>query len=78
LFGEQFKPVGYWRRDGERRVYFYNADRRLVSIPQAFTSLAAPDPFLVLSAGRSHFRVEDLLELSHLIKTINLKERGGV
>ena len=78
LFSRQFEAVGYWERGGERRLYFYNGDRRLVSIPLAFTNLATPDPFLVRSAGRSLFRIKDLLELSRLIKTINLKAEGGV
>jgi Family of unknown function (DUF5372) len=65
--------VAYCLRGGERRVYFRNVDRRIASIPQSFTSLGAPDPFLVVSAGRSHFRIEDLLELSRLIKTLHLK-----
>jgi hypothetical protein len=33
----------------------------------AWTSAARPDALVALSAGRSHFRVEDLLQLVALI-----------
>jgi len=39
-------------------------------LPAAWTSLAPPDPSVVLAAGRAAFRVADLLELSHLIQRI--------
>jgi hypothetical protein len=78
LFGQKFKGLAYWVRGAEKRVYFRDVGRRIASIPLAFTSLAAPDPFLVVSAGRSHFRVGDLVELSRLIKSIDLKGKGEV
>ena len=40
---------------------------RLCSLPLAWTNLAFTDPFVSLAAGRSAFRVTDLLELVRLI-----------
>lgn len=52
---------------GEDRVYFHDAAGRLVAVPAAWTDVFAPDPFVALSAGRSAFRVGDLLELTRLV-----------
>ncbi len=52
---------------GEERVYFYDDSGRLASIPLQWTTLAASDPFVQLSGGRSAFRVSDLLELVDLL-----------
>jgi hypothetical protein len=41
-----------------------------VSLSAQGTSLAPPDPFLIMAAGRSAFRVADLLELAHLIEQL--------
>ena len=39
-------------------------------MPISFTSLASLDPFVVLAAGRSHFRLEDLLKLAKLVEEL--------
>lgn len=52
---------------GEERVYFHDDTGRLRRLPASWTSAAAPNAFEVLSAGRSAFRVEDLLHLVGLI-----------
>ncbi len=57
-----------WRQSwGENRAYYHDADGRLCSFPASFTSMAPVDPFVVVAAGRSYFRVEDLLRLVQLI-----------
>jgi hypothetical protein len=33
------------------------------SMPASWTDVQGPDPYTVLAAGRSHFRVEDLRRL---------------
>ena len=58
---------------GEQRVYFHDDNGRLVSLPASWTSVLPPDPFVALSAGRSAFRVQDLLELARLLRGL----RGG-
>jgi uncharacterized protein DUF5372 len=56
----------------EDRVCFHDDQGRICEIPLSWTNLAAEDPFVVLSAGRSWFRFEDLLELARQIR-----EGGG-
>ena len=38
------------------------------SLPARWTSAVAEDPVVVVSAGRSHFRVADLVELVKLVR----------
>lgn len=55
---------------GEDRVYFHNAEGGLSSLPARWTSVVAEDPFVTIAAGRSHFRVEDLLKLALLLRDL--------
>jgi hypothetical protein len=66
--------VTYRHNWGEHRVYFHDDNGRLISLPAQWTSLLSLDPFIVIAAGRSPFRVQDLLELSHLIARIRQGE----
>ena len=54
----------------EDRIYFHDDDGRLTSVPTSWTSLCAADPFVVVSAGRSPFRAQDLRELVELIEAM--------
>ena len=47
---------------------YLDDEGRVRMIPAGWTSLVAPDPFVVIAAGRSWFRVEDLRNLARLIK----------
>jgi hypothetical protein len=40
----------------------------MASLPARWTSVEAEDPFVVVAAGRSRFRVVDLIELSALLE----------
>jgi hypothetical protein len=60
---------------GEERVYFEDDAGRLRRLPAAWTSAAAANAFEAISAGRSYFRVEDLLRLVALIA--RQREAGG-
>jgi hypothetical protein len=60
------------------RVFFPDAKGRLQSIPMAFTDLAQPDPFRIQSAGRSYFRIPELLELAWLIAGIKDRRARNV
>ena len=62
--------VTYRHRWGEHRVFFYDAAGQLRSIPALWTSLVAPDPVVVLAAGRSLFRVSDLLAVARLLQRL--------
>src|SRR5213076_344541 len=74
LLGREFTLVTYRHNWGENRVYFHDDEGRLVSLPAAWTSVFSPDPFVVISAGRSAFRVPDLLELAQLLAKL---QEGG-
>jgi len=67
---------------GEDRVYFDDDEGRLRRMPIAWTSLAMLTPFEILSAGRSYFRVNDLLQLAGLIARLSdvseVRYPGGV
>jgi hypothetical protein len=42
-------------------------DERVHSLPAPFTDIEGVDPYLAISAGRAHFRSDDLLVLAHLL-----------
>jgi hypothetical protein len=68
LSGRQFELIGCRSRWGDERVWFHDPAGRLSLIPRAWTDLAPLDPFVTLAAGRSWFRVEELLDLARLVK----------
>jgi len=70
LHGREFTLLAHRQNWGEDRVFFVDDQGQLVSLPAQWTSLAPPDPFVILAAGRSAFRVADLLELACLIEQL--------
>jgi Family of unknown function (DUF5372) len=52
---------------GEDRVMFFDVHGRLRSMLASWTSLAGEDAFARVSAGRSWFRIDDLLKLVALL-----------
>jgi hypothetical protein len=62
LTSRQFAVAGFCRYRAEDRVCFHDEQDRSCEIPLSWTSLAAEDAFVILSAGKSWFRFEDLLE----------------
>ena len=56
---------------GEDRAFFLDEDGVLKSLPTAWTDAAAPDVFVVMAAGRSPFRAEDLVGLAELIARVH-------
>src|SRR6516225_6625274 len=67
LYGRELRLIDQYLAWGEDRVCFRDDKGGLRYLPTAWTSIAPPDPFVRTSAGRSHFRVEDLLRLASLI-----------
>jgi hypothetical protein len=70
LAGQEFEFVKRRRSWQADRVYFYDGDGALVALvalPAQWTDAVAADPFVVVSAGRSPFHVDGLLELSELV-----------
>ena len=52
---------------GEDRVFYYDPNGKLKSMLTNVTDVVPTDAFDRLSGGRSAFRVDDLLELRHLL-----------
>jgi hypothetical protein len=50
----------------------------MVSIPAGWTSVVGEDPFVVVAAGRAHFRPHELLQLGNLIQVLKSSQEGGV
>jgi hypothetical protein len=63
--------VGFAHTWGEHRVFFREPGQTQVrSLPATWTDVVAVDPFVALSAGRSYFRPEDLLQLASLLRAL--------
>lgn len=55
--------LAYRNNWGEDRVMYRDAADRIRALPASWTSVVAADPYVTLSAGRSLFRLPDLLSL---------------
>jgi hypothetical protein len=55
---------------GEDLIYYRDQEGQMVSVPARWTDTVPPDPVVVVSAGRSPFRLEDLLELTRLLTAL--------
>ena len=71
--GREFVFVAVRQTWGEDRVFFFDDDGTQKSLPTGWTDVREPDPFVALAAGRSPFRVDDLLALAELVDG----RRGG-
>jgi hypothetical protein len=55
---------------GEERVFFAGPQmQQLRSLPLAWTSLALPDPFLMVADGKAVLRLRDLQQLAQFLST---------
>jgi hypothetical protein len=59
---------------GEDRVFYYDSSGKLKSLSTNVTDVSSKDAFDCISAGRSAFRVDDLLELRQLF---DKRKQGG-
>jgi hypothetical protein len=73
LLGRQFEFVARGRNWGEDRVYYHDEGGELGSLPTSWTDVADVDPFVMVSAGRSPFRVADLLDLADLASQLRAR-----
>ena len=71
LHGREFELIEMTSMAGVSLVHYLNDEGTLRTIRQAFTSAAEVDPFARVAAGRSAFRVSDLLELSALLDSLS-------
>jgi hypothetical protein len=71
LSGREYELVGFAHTWGEHRVFFREPGQaRVRSLPATWTDVVGADAFVALSAGRSYFRPEDLLQLALLLKVL--------
>ena len=76
LRGCEFELVEILRCWGELRVGRPGEDGNLRFLPLGWTIAAAADPFVRVAAGRSAFRVSDLLALATLIGDLDEEDSG--
>jgi hypothetical protein len=67
LCGRQLSLVTIRSNWGEDRAYYRDGQQRLACVPASWTDAVPADPVVAVSAGRSPFRLEDLLELTRLV-----------
>jgi hypothetical protein len=67
LCGVEYELVTRRLTWGEDRVFYYDLDGQLKSLMANVTDVAAVDAFDRVSAGRSAFRMDDLLDLRRFI-----------
>jgi Family of unknown function (DUF5372) len=51
-------------------VYYRDPSGRMRFLPAGWTSIAVPDPFVVMSADRAYFGLEDLIRLHDRLKQL--------
>jgi len=68
LFGQEIDFVVHRAQWGEERVFYRDRHGHRASLPARWTSLAPEDPFITAGAGRSWFRVHDLVDLAALLR----------
>jgi hypothetical protein len=69
-FEKTYQLVHYRHSWGEDRVYFHDETGALWSVPARWTNVIADDPFVVVAAGRSAFRITDLIQLNRMVQEI--------
>jgi len=67
LYNKEYGLLGYRRSWRNEYVDLHDEEEQLIAVPLKWTSAAPLDPFVVVAAGRSHFRTEDLVQLVSLI-----------
>ncbi|MFC1885781.1 DUF5372 family protein [Thermodesulfobacteriota bacterium] len=75
-YNQEFEIYSIKKPHGESRVYFYNLQLRMVSVPINWTDIEPADPFVKISDGRALFRIKDLLRLVILINNIKRQDRN--
>ena len=70
LCGQTFELAAQNKEFGEDRVFYRDTNARMRYLPARWTSLAAPDPFVMAAAGRAYFRLENLIHVAELIQDL--------
>jgi hypothetical protein len=78
LCGQTFSLLAQHVAWGEERVFFPNPQTHEVrSLPLAWTSLALPDPFLVVAGGQAVLRWKDVQDLAQLLRNWQVPGQEG-
>lgn len=78
LTGQEFELVVRKNNWAEDRVFFFADDGQMRSLPAAWTDIDPADPFIVVAAGRSRFRIDDLMALASLLDALRPVGRSRV
>jgi hypothetical protein len=79
LAGRVFDVVVRKKNWADDRVFFFGDDGHMGSLAAGWTDIDGPDPFVAIAAGRSRFRVEDLVALASLLDGLRpVKPTKGV
>ena len=76
LYGRDFEFVAHRHNWGEDRVHLRDENGKLFSLPAGWTDVAAPDPFVVVAAGRCPFTAEGLLAAADLAGLLRARGEG--
>ena len=74
MHGQVFELISCSIAWGEERVMFEDGRGCTRTLPVTWTSLAAPDPFVVMARGRSPFRLTDLMQLARLVQEVGQQQ----
>ena len=71
LSGREYELARYGHTWGEHRVFFREpGEVQVRSLPASWTDIEEPDPFVTLAAGRSAFRLDDLVLMAALLRDL--------
>jgi hypothetical protein len=70
LSGQRLICVGERYNRYGKRLLLQVDDEQICSIPPQWTDVGAPDPEIILGAGRAPLRLGDLLELADLVERL--------
>ena len=77
LRGRTFQLVDCRQTWGEDRVYFHDDSGQLARLPLQWTDVRPDDLTLVMSAGRAHFRYDELCRFADLLAGLDTPSSGG-
>ena len=77
LRGAEYELVTRKLTWGEDRVFYYDPAGNLKSLMTNVTDVVSTDAFDRISAGRSAFRLDDLLELRGLFDRLRVSGKGA-
>ena len=77
LSGQDFEFIEHRHNWGEDRVHLRDVNGELFCLPAGWTDAVAPDPFVVIAAGRCPFTAGDLLAVADLVDRLRARRDGA-